>query len=141
MKKRHLLSIVICLFSISCVSTSHMGLVSTRNIDYSANYSIGGETMHSATVMFILLVPVMVQDANMVEIIDVAMKKEGYDFMTDVTVSQSFIFTYVFNSFTYKVTGTGWRNTEMTSSVQEQKEIAKYAVSEIDGKLSVEKIN
>jgi hypothetical protein len=93
-----------------------MGTISTRNIDYSANFVKGNETTQSSTVAFFLCIPVMMQDLNMVEIVDMAMKKEGYDFMTNVTISTSSVTAIVYNSVTYKVQGTGWKKTGVETS-------------------------
>jgi hypothetical protein len=89
-----------------------MGMIGTRNIDYSATYEKGNMTQAEGEVALFLIIPFKLDDLYAMEIIDQALEKGGYDFMTDVTVT-SFVFpTYIYNSFSYEIKGTGWRKVD-----------------------------
>jgi hypothetical protein len=133
---------LVCLSLVSCVSTAHLGAISTRNIDYSAYYMKSNLTQQSATVAMVFCIPVMMEDVNMVEIIDLAMKREGYDFLTDVKISNTTVITYIFNCVNYTVLGTGWKKVGMATSANENSvDKYAYAVSKENGKYKLRKMD
>lgn len=94
----------------SCTQSIKFGMVGTRNIDYSSTYEKGDLTQAKNEVMILLIIPLKTDMLHPMEVIDVALEKGGYDFLTDVEISQTVIFTYIINYFAVEVKGTGWRN-------------------------------
>jgi hypothetical protein len=131
-----------CLGLVSCVASSTIGTISTRNIDYSATYTKGGPAEASANISLFLFIPVSIQDMNPVEVVDMAMKKEGYDFLTNVKVSQTNITAIIYNSVTLKVEGTGWKKSgSPTSSNSNTMAPVAYEVFKNQDKIDVRKIS
>ncbi|MBK9576131.1 MAG: hypothetical protein IPK50_23395 [Fibrobacterota bacterium] len=126
----------------SCATSSQVGMVSTRNIDYSATYTKGKATSHTANVTLILVIPVAIDDFNQVEVIDMAMKQEGYDFLTDVTVTLTQINAFVYMNNSLKVEGTGWKKAGATAEVAPVGETkVAYEVRKSESGYDLKKVN
>jgi hypothetical protein len=115
--KNALLVFLLSAFLSACSTSSRVGMLSTRNIDYSATYVKGNSTSYSAHVTLILFVPIEFDDLNDVEVVDMALKKEGYEFLTNATITHKGIFTLLFNSATFTVEGTGWKKGGATTEI------------------------
>jgi hypothetical protein len=104
--------LLIVLFVSSCTSISQMHLAGTRNIDYSATYEKVAVTQASGEVTLFFVIPLVMDDLYPMEIIDKALEKGGYDFMTDIRIKRFFVFTYILNYASFEVKGYGWRRVE-----------------------------
>jgi hypothetical protein len=61
--------------------------------------------------------------------------------MTNVDISTTTVFTYIYNSVTLKVQGTGWKKAGMTTSGKENNiDKFAYSVSQNNGKYELNKI-
>jgi len=116
-------------------------MVSTRNIDYSATYTKGATTSHSANIAFLISIPISIQDVNLVELIDMALIKEGYDFMTNVTVSNTSVIAIIYNSITIKVEGTGWKSSNASSQSENGISESSFKVIETKDGIALEKVS
>lgn len=106
--------ILFCLVSVALLvsgcATGKLGMVGTRNIDYSATYEKGGPTEAKNTVAFFVIFPVAWDELHAMEVIDLALAEGGYDFLTDVEISvKSLPLWPIYVSTTLSVKGTGWR--------------------------------
>ena len=127
--KKILIVLIVATFFASCTTSVKMGTIGTRNIDYSATYSKKGKGVHVARFQMFIIFPVQIDDFDRTEIIDMALKKEGFDFLTDTTVelTQYFIpYIYMYQSF--QVSGSGWttnKNYAMDSNIIKTYEVVK----------------
>lgn len=140
MKKIFIGILFLSLLSVLNCSTARMGLVGTRNIDYSATYIKGNQVTDDSKLILFLVIPVKCDDFNMVEIIDKVMAKEGYDFMTNVEIS-SMIVPLVFITYSkVEITGTGWKRQDGKYSINKDMSPLFYKVGKENGIISVTKI-
>lgn len=121
MKKSIILStlIMFLLFVSSCATSSvNLGTIGTRNIDYSATYQRGGETSEKRSLAVVFVIPVVVQDISIMDIIDSALEQGGYEFMTETTFSHVIgFFPYLFQYEKYEVRGIGWKKADSSSAL------------------------
>lgn len=101
---------IVILSLTSCTHSIKFGMIGTRNIDYSSTYEKGDITLANNEVMILLIIPIMKDMLHPMEVIDVALEKGGYDFLTDAEISQTVFFTYIINYIAVEVKGTGWKN-------------------------------
>ena len=56
-------------------------------------------------------------DLTPMELLDKAIEKVGYEFMTDVTVKNTIISFFIYSSNSFEITGTGWKNSGSQASL------------------------
>lgn len=111
------------LLAVACTNTAKFGMVGTRNVDYSATYSKSETTEAQGEVEFILLIPKTVEIMHPIEQIDQALAKGGYEFMTNAEITQSLLFTIIYNHAVLKVKGTGWKKNGVMGSIELNKNV------------------
>ncbi len=118
-------------------STVKIGMIGTRNIDYSATYEKKSATSIEKSVSLFIIIPIKMDDLTPIELIDRAIEKEGYEFLTDVTVEETVIPLFVYTYAGYKIKGTGWKKSGDKASLGSEK--TGYIVSKKDGEIVLEK--
>ena len=142
MRKKILLMVLsmITLLLSGCSTVAKMGMISSRNIDYSASYMKGSVVESKAELMMLLFIPVKMDDTYFYEVLDKALEKEGYDFMTDVTIEKTLVYTVVFDYMSYSIRGTGWKKKDSLNVGSAGKnDPSTYLAREVDGHVEVEK--
>lgn len=106
-------AIILLAVLLSSCNTANIGMIGTRNIDYSATYEKGEYVEYQATSAFIgmyyPIIPISLDDDYPMEVFDQALKKGGYDFMTNVTVERTGFYYFFYMGNKYIIKGTGWR--------------------------------
>lgn len=138
-KKILFILFIFTLTFLSC-STAKIGMVGTRNVDYSATYVKGNQVTDKAQILLILIIPVKFDDFNMIEIIDNVMAKEGYDFMTDVEITS---ITFPFGLITYsriEISGIGWKRQDGKYSLNNDSSPIMYKIEKEKNVISYTKL-
>jgi hypothetical protein len=121
--------------------SANVGMMSTRNIDYSATYVKSGKAYHKASFAMVFVFPVAFDDMNLVEVVDQALMSQGYELMTGIELKGLVVpIPYIFTYASVEVSGTGWKVQDATAQADDASEKPMYSVKQENGEYTFERI-
>ncbi len=111
MKKSIIILILVSsiLLIAGCTRTAKFGIIGTRNIDYSASYERSDLTQVKNEFVWFLIFPISTDILHPMEVIDLALEKGGYEFLTDAEIKDTRISLLFGLYLAMEVRGTGWK--------------------------------
>ena len=104
-------SLFLFLFFISCTNNiANLTLASTKDVDISIKYNDIGIVEGGYSIPWILMYPMGAIRID--KAIQKTINNNNIDYLTDISIDQSFWHPYLFGQTTIKVNGVGWRKIE-----------------------------